>query len=183
VATGSGDSLGAAIKALVASVSYGRARTSYTAKTIPAQLRALTGTVAGRAAADRAGLAPSRRTLLGWLSEQQAPNAANRARIREAYASLQKGFNRAALQRDLRLSGVVATGPRDRRNRGADGHMPLLIDGSAGNWDRIEQLWNWDAVPSDFEDAFIYDVIREDDALGEGSDGWDFPGSSYSVST
>jgi hypothetical protein len=57
---------------------------------------------------------------------------------------------------------------------------PLRVDGSRGNWDTIEELWLVGALTDDeFEDHFIDDVIVED--IGEGTDGWQFPGAAYSV--
>lgn len=61
---------------------------SYRARGWHAQLRELTESARGSAAADRAGLSPTARTMLGWLSETQTPNRTNRARIEEAYNAL-----------------------------------------------------------------------------------------------
>ncbi|CAL9328416.1 hypothetical protein [Streptomyces sp. enrichment culture] len=77
------------------------------------------------------------------------------------------------------ISGVVRTGD-DERTRGTVDAAPLRIDGCRGNWDAIEELWLAGELTDDeFEDHFIDDVIVED--IGEGTDGWDFPGASYSV--
>ncbi|MER5698818.1 hypothetical protein ABT255_32440 [Streptomyces mirabilis] len=47
-------------------------------------------------------------------------------------------------------------------------------------WSDIETLWMaGDLRDDDFEDRFIEDVIVAD--IGEGPDGWEFSGSSYSV--
>ncbi|MFJ3339161.1 hypothetical protein [Streptomyces sp. NPDC086766] len=78
------------------------------------------------------------------------------------------------------ISGVVKTGD-DERTRGTVDAAPLRIDGSRGNWDEIEELWLVGELTDDeFEDHFIDDVIVED--IGEGTDGWEFPGASYSGS-
>ncbi|MFD7137210.1 hypothetical protein ACFV9Y_38390, partial [Streptomyces sp. NPDC059894] len=78
-----------------------------------------------------------------------------------------------------RVSGVVKTGD-DVRTRGTPDANPLRIDGSRGNWDQIEELWLAGELTDDeFEDHFIDDVIVED--IGEGTDGWEFPGASYAV--
>jgi hypothetical protein len=61
---------------------------SYTAKGWHAQLRALMGVSRGSELADRAGLNPTTKTVLAWLSESRAPSAANQARIAEAYSGL-----------------------------------------------------------------------------------------------
>jgi hypothetical protein len=61
---------------------------SYTAKGWHAQLRALVSVNRGSELADRAGLNPTAKTVMAWLSESRAPSAANRARISEAYSGL-----------------------------------------------------------------------------------------------
>lgn len=61
---------------------------SLTATGWHAQLRAITGTAAGYAAADRAGLGPTNRTLMKWLAEDRTPSKANRERISQAYESM-----------------------------------------------------------------------------------------------
>lgn len=58
---------------------------SYGAKGWHAQLAQLTDTAAGRSAADVAGLAPSRTTLLRWLGGTQSPNRQNQEAISRAY--------------------------------------------------------------------------------------------------
>ncbi|MGW0316549.1 hypothetical protein [Streptomyces flavidovirens] len=73
------------------------------------------------------------------------------------------------------ISGVVRTGD-DERHRGRPEAAPLRIDGRRGHWDEIEELWLAGELTDDeFEDHFVDDVIVED--IGEGTDGWDFPGS------
>ncbi|MEU9368318.1 hypothetical protein AB0D71_27310 [Streptomyces avermitilis] len=77
------------------------------------------------------------------------------------------------------ISGTVKTGD-DERERGTREAAPLRIDGRRGNGDEIEELWAVGELTDDeFEDHFIDDGIVED--IGEGTDGWDFPESSYSV--
>jgi hypothetical protein len=66
---------------------YGR---SYDAKGWHAQLTQLTGTARGRAAADTAGLSPSRTTFMRWLSGTQAPNRRNREAIERAYGDVRR---------------------------------------------------------------------------------------------
>ncbi|WP_328826005.1 hypothetical protein OHT77_01205 [Streptomyces sp. NBC_00252] len=57
---------------------------------------------------------------------------------------------------------------------------PLRIDGTRGNWEEIEELWlAGDLTDDEFEDHFVDDVIVVD--IGEGTDGWEFPGASYTV--
>jgi hypothetical protein len=69
-------------------VDKARPAASYQAKGWQAQLRALTGHKYGSAAADRAGLSPSKGTLLSWLSETREPSKANQDRIAGAYEAL-----------------------------------------------------------------------------------------------
>jgi len=77
-------------RARAASRRAGEARpaTSYQAKSWHAQLRTLTASARGSAAADRAGLNPSARTLTEWLGETRPPSKANQEKIAEAYRSL-----------------------------------------------------------------------------------------------
>ncbi|MFJ5310041.1 hypothetical protein [Streptomyces sp. NPDC088350] len=57
---------------------------------------------------------------------------------------------------------------------------PLRIDGSRGDWDAIEELRiAGELSDTGFEDHFVDDVIVQD--IGEGTGGWTFDGSSYSV--
>lgn len=63
---------------------------SYRAKGWHAQLRALTATQRGQHAAMLAGLAPTRRTLTNWLTEDTAPRKRDRERIARAYESLRE---------------------------------------------------------------------------------------------
>lgn len=87
---------------------------SYRAKGWHAQLAALTGTPRGSEAADRAGLAPSRRTLLGWLTGS-TPSRANQERIAQAYSELrndrvsraQANYDRARHELAEKLTGVL----------------------------------------------------------------------------
>jgi hypothetical protein len=164
----------------------GRVRKSYTAKGWSAQLRELTSTAPGRAAADQAGLSVTARTLLAWLSEERTPTKANRAKIADAYQSMRGGFNRPAVMTDIHLTGQVtfySPSEKDRRMRGVGGSAPLLIDGKHGNWDRTEDWWNRNVLFNDVaETFFIEDVIEPD--IGEVSDGaWGaaFDGSWYEV--
>lgn len=61
---------------------------SYRAVGWHAQLRELTGTKSGQAAAARAGLAPTPRTLLNWLSQATTPKPENLAKIHRAYDNM-----------------------------------------------------------------------------------------------
>jgi hypothetical protein len=183
VATGRGKSLGAALVNLYDQVA-GNRRTSYTAKGWHAQVRALTNTAAGRVAADAAGLSPSARTLMGWLSQSQTPNAANRSAIGAAYRSLQGGFDRKAVEKPIEIKGRVTFSARDSRVRGENGINPLRVDGAGGDWSEVEKLWN--AAVRDHGqhlDAFVDGVVEPD--IGEVSEGsWSeaFDGDWYEVS-
>jgi hypothetical protein len=66
-----------------------------------AKLSKLTETSKGRAAMESAGISVSRRTLLGWLSESQAPNKANQARLNEAYLSTKQDTIKTMTAREL----------------------------------------------------------------------------------
>ncbi|MFF8931490.1 hypothetical protein ACF1AO_29960 [Streptomyces longwoodensis] len=67
----------------------------------------------------------------------------------------------------------------DERERGKRRATPLRVDGSRGSWDEIEELWlAGELTDEDFEDHFIDDVIVAE--IGEGTDGWEFPGVVHS---
>lgn len=83
-----------------------RAERAFGAQHWHAKLNRLGETRAGRAAADRAGLAPTPRTYARWVASTQTPNSANRARIDTAYASL----------RDERIERERAAGDQSRRS-------------------------------------------------------------------
>lgn len=87
-----------------------------------AQLRELTRTKAGYAAADGAGLNVSRRTLTRWLAETQAPSKANQDRIAAAYRELARGpVERARSTAAARSSAVADALTRAvKRTYGAD---------------------------------------------------------------
>lgn len=95
-----------------------RPAASYTAKGWHAQLRALTGTARGSAAADRAGLSPTPRTVLGWLSETREPSPANRAKIAEAYGALRNwnvdAATRSAAEANHKVAEELSKAMRDR---------------------------------------------------------------------
>ncbi|MFE5842112.1 hypothetical protein ACFQ7N_10740 [Streptomyces niveus] len=183
--TGSGSSLGAALNDLLrAQVTPRHRLSSYNAQHWHAQLRQLTGTHRGYQALDDAGLHVSTKTLINWLSDPEY-------NIRRGYRDLiHTAYENVAVapaepipdhirQGQYEISGDVKTGD-DLRTRGTWKTAPLRIDGSQGNWDEIEALWLAGELTDDkFEDHFIDDVIVED--IGEGTDGWDFPGSAYSV--
>ena len=186
--TGRGKTLGAAVVDLYRQVSGDRPRRSYTATGWHAQLRALTETRAGLAAAAKVDLSPSRRTLLAWLAERQAPSVANRVKITQAYQMLRVGFNRSAVARDIKITGQVTfvnpNGRRDRRFRGRGGTAPLLVNGRDGDWGRsIEPAWNSGERDTRIhETLFILDVIVPDiGEVSEGSWGSAFDGSWYEV--
>jgi hypothetical protein len=84
-----------------AQADYGRA---YSAKGWHAQLSKLTASPRGNAAADRAGLSPSRTTLRRWLSESQTPSRRNREAIERAYGDLRS--QAASGQRSRAVAGA-----------------------------------------------------------------------------
>ncbi|MET7852328.1 hypothetical protein ABZT48_29705 [Streptomyces avermitilis] len=183
--TGHGGSLGAALNNLLRSQVTPRHRLStYNAKHWHAQLSQLTGTHRGYQALEEAGLDVTAKTLLNWLSDPEY-------NVRRSYRDLiHTAYENVAIvpadpipdhvkNGQYEISGWVTTGT-DRRERGTRDAAPLRIDGTRGDWDAIEELWAAGELPDDeFEDHFIDDVIVQD--IGEGTDGWEFDGGSYSV--
>ena len=182
MARGEGGSLGRALINALADAAGGTVgvRKSYTAKGWHAQISKLTSSPRGYLAAERAGLSVNQRTLMDWLAERREPTAANQRRIAEAYGIMAGRWPDGHERQDIEISGTVKIGD-DERSRGSAGHAPLLIDGRAGNWDRMKRAWNagGDLDEQDFEDWFVEDVIEED--LGESSEAFQFPGGSYTV--
>ncbi|MEU3620681.1 hypothetical protein ABZ725_51880 [Streptomyces sp. NPDC006872] len=183
--TGHGGSLGGALNDLLRSQVTPRHRlSSYNARHWHAQLSQLTATHRGYQALEDAGLHVTTKTLVNWLSDPEYNiRRGHRDLIHTAYE------NTAIVPADpipdhvkdgqFEISGLVKTGD-DERERGTRRAAPLRIDGSRGDWDEIEALWMaGELTDHDFEDHFIDDVIVAD--IGEGTDGWDFPGSSYAV--
>lgn len=160
----------------------GRPRyTTYTAKGWHAQISKLTEQQRGYDAMARAGLDVTPRTLLGWLSESQAPSAANRTRIQTAYGLMAGGWNSSSEKRMYVIHGQVKMGS-DTRNRGSGKVAPFRVNGAATNvrWGRIEAEWNAGTMdPERAEELFVEDVIAND--IGEGSDPWEFPGLDYTI--
>jgi hypothetical protein len=182
--TGSGGTFGAALVDYARQLGYtGRGEMStYRAKGWHAQLSKLTSSDRGSRAADAVGLDVSPTTLRRWLSETQAPSKANRELIERAYRAMAGTFPRAALQgHRFEITGRVTMG-RDSRVRGQDGHAPLRVEGSSGDWSRIEEAWEDGELDDElFEEYFIEDVIYED--IGEGAGYMEFNGGTgYSVS-
>ncbi|MFF1717402.1 hypothetical protein [Streptomyces sp. NPDC058268] len=184
---GTGPTLGAALNNLLATFGTqpkGR-RTSYQAKTWHAQLVHLTQTHRGYAALEEAGLHITPTTLIKWLADDEY-------NVRRTYRDiLTRAYEAAATippdpipqafkDHQFEIRGVVKTGA-DERNRGAHGSAPLRIDGRNGHWTSIESKWReGELSDAEFEDDFIDFVICDD--IGEGTDGWDFPGGTYTVS-
>ncbi|GHC90102.1 hypothetical protein [Streptomyces flavofungini] len=183
--TGHGTSLGGSLGDLLRAQVTPRHRLStYNARHWHAQLRQLTGTHRGYQALHDAGLHVTTQTLINWLSDPEY-------NIRRGYRDLiHTAYENIALvpadpipdhvrNGQFEISGTVKTG-QDERERGTRRAAPLRIDGRRGDWSAIEELWAAGELTDDaFEDHFIDDVIVAD--IGEGTDGWDFPGSSYSV--
>ncbi|MFF5365406.1 hypothetical protein ACFY4I_39475 [Streptomyces scabiei] len=183
--TGRGDSLGAALNNLLHSQATPRHRlSSYNAKHWHAQLSQLTATHRGQQALADAGLHVTTKTLVNWLSDAEY-------NVRRSYQDIiHTAYENVAIvpadsipdhikDGQFEISGVVKTGD-DERTRGTVDAAPLRIDGTRGNWEAIEELWLADELTDDeFEDHFIDDVIVED--IGEGTDGWEFPGAVYAV--
>lgn len=154
-------------------------RSSYTAKGWHAQISKLTSSDRGYLAAEKAGLSVTARTLRGWLAEETEPNAENRRKIAEAYGIMRGRWPEEVERRQITIRGAVKIG-NDRRDRGTNGTSGLVIDGSAGNWGELQRMWEeGDVAAQDFADQFVEDVLEAD--LGESSEPWEFPGTSYTV--
>jgi hypothetical protein len=187
---GRGGTLGAAFRNAISRVSR-PPRVSYTAKSSRAQWRHLSRTKAGRQALEAAGVSPSPQTLRRWAAGTQQPGKANASKITAAYRTMRLGEIPPALKRgDMKITGRVGTG-NDIRERGTHPHSALLIDLGHGDWDRIDAAWALEGFGSFFDDEddsdgggeFLEDLISEDlisEDIG-GSDGWYFPGGSYTV--
>ncbi|MGW7362428.1 hypothetical protein ACWGI8_03135 [Streptomyces sp. NPDC054841] len=186
-----GDSLGAALNELLREhgVQPLRRLSTYHAKHWHAQLSQLTHTRRGYEALERAGLSVRPETLIKWLSDPEYNvRRSYRAVIHAAYESaavvpadpIPQSFKDAPLE----ITGLVKTGDDERFRGGLSdtGRItaPLRIDGRNGNWVEIERKWAAGELDDEsFEEDFIEYVIIED--IGEGTDGWDFPGISYTV--
>lgn len=175
--TGRGDSLGAALRSLIAA--HGGQKATYTAKGWHAQLRALGDTQAGRDAADRAGLAPTSRTYLRWLAEEQTPSPANRAKIQQAYARAGRHPLPETMKVNINIRGKVGFGD-DVRDRGANSTQDLLIgDHYGADWDDFAEAWEEGLDDERLEAAFIEHCVVPD---LDTSDDVSFPGGAYTVS-
>lgn len=181
MATGRGNSLGAALLDLAAELGGAPRKSSYTAKGWHAQISRLTATQAGYKAADRAGLDVTERTLRDWLAERREPSAANRALIEKAYTLAGAGNWPDWEHKTFRITGIVAQG-NDVRERGAHGNAPLIIDGTNADratWDAFRYEWeSGGGMSEDDVEAYFSMVIQDD--IG-GSEPWEFPGSAYTV--
>lgn len=156
----------------------GGRKKSFTAKGWHAQISKLTEARGGDNAARAAGLDVSHRTLLAWLAETQEPTPANRARIARAYEFLAGGWDPAIEQHDHWITGSIVTGADDRTRT----LRVEAYENGPRSWARIrERYQSGDLTPDEAEELFIEDVIMDNDVLGNVSEGWEFPGSSYSV--
>ncbi|MFJ7969659.1 hypothetical protein [Streptomyces sp. NPDC096324] len=122
--------------------------------------------------------------MFKWLSDPEYNvRRSHRDLIRTAYENVAivpaDPISDTVTNGQFEISGIVKTG-NDERERGTRRAAPLRVDGSRGDWSDIETLWlAGDLRDDDFEDRFIDDIIVSD--IGEGTDGWEFSGSSYSV--
>lgn len=173
--SGHGDSLGRALVNALAEAAGGTVgvRKSYTAKGWHAQISKLTSSPRGYLAAEKAGLSVNHRTLVDWLAERREPSAANQRKIATAYAMMAGRWPEEVEGREFSIRGLIKTG-EDERTR------TLSVDSGPAVWRRMKEAWEDGEVDDDdFEEWFIEDVIEMD--IGEGSDGWEFPGPSYTV--
>ncbi|WP_199546315.1 hypothetical protein [Streptomyces sp. N35] len=190
MAQGTGNSLGAALSALLHDHGgHMRRLSSYHAKHWHAQLSQLTATKRGYEALERAGLSVTPATLMKWLSDAEYNVRRNYIDvIHAAYedtAMVPGPIPDSFKHGQFEITGVVKTGDDERFRGGpsASGRTtaPFRIDGRNGDWTVIERKWLAGTLEDeDFEEDFIDYVIVED--IGDGSDGeWEFPGSSYTV--
>lgn len=179
MATGSGNSIGAALLALAADMGGAPRKATYTAKGWHAQISRLTSTKAGYEAADAVGLDVTAKTLKGWLSETVEPNARNRELIAKAYARAAGQW--PGWERDtFRVYGDTMQGG-DRRTRGNGSNAPLRIDGPDARpsvWVEFQEDWESGAITEDDIGEHFAGIVQ--DAIG-GSEPWEFPGGSYTV--
>lgn len=123
---------------------------------------------------------PDRRREWRYVARQQGRGPSLGAALADLFGP-GSSFPQDVKTHQLAIHGQVTTGG-DTRVRGTGRSAPLLVDGSTGNWDRIERGWKGGGLSyEDLEDRFIEDVIYEDAALGEGSGGWAFDGTAYTV--
>lgn len=181
MATGSGNSLGAALLDLAAEMGGAPVKSTYTAKGWHAQISRLTATQAGYKAADRVGLTVTERTLKDWLAERREPSAANKALINRAYTLAGAGKWPEWERKEFRITGLVKQGD-DERERGSSGHSQFIVDGSnaySSTWLAFREDWESGGgmTEDDVEDHFSGIII---DDIG-GSVPWEFPGTSYTV--
>lgn len=95
---------------------------SYRAKRWDRQLDALLGNRRGEAAAERAGLSVTPRTLKAWLAGEREPNKANRQKIAEAYGHARNWPVESAREQAARANHDVAQALTDaiRERYGAE---------------------------------------------------------------
>lgn len=156
---------------------------SYTATGWHAQISKLTSSPRGYEAAAAVGLSASERTLRGWLAETREPTAANRAKIAEAYDRMaRRPWPREVESKTIEVSGIVAIGRKDKRDRGTDS-APFRVNGANagfGRWRDVQRRWEaGDIDPVWLADEWFADLIEDD--MGEFSDPPTFSGSTYTV--
>ena len=119
-----------------------------------------------------------KRTLEGWLDGTSHPNKANAEAINRAYKDMQRGGLPGWFKKgQMSISGQVGNG-NDVRDRGSHGHAPLRVELSGGNMSRVESGLDRDGTEEVDWDELAGDLVDED---LPSSGGWEFPGSSYSV--
>lgn len=84
------------------------AGSSFRAKGWEAQLKVLIEDKRGQGATDRAGLSPTRETLIKWLTGERSPNPPNERRIAAAYADIRDQVASAARTRAEHDTQAVA---------------------------------------------------------------------------
>jgi hypothetical protein len=179
VATGRGRSLGDALIGLFAQQGRpGGRRHTYDRQGWRAQFAQLSSTTTGYAAMERAGLSATTRTQRSWLSGDVAASPANQELISKAYQAMAGGWSSSWEAKDFKISGRLTQG-NDSRMRGFGRNAPLLINGSLGDWEPIEDAWNDGVDAETLEQLFIAHVVVPN--LGTGSYPWKFDGDRYEV--
>ncbi|MCF6524543.1 transcriptional regulator [Streptomyces sp. JJ36] len=165
--------LGAGIENMVTGI----ASPPDTERGVAARLRYLTGSAAGYAAMERAGISVTPRTLFAWLAEERLPNRANRARLDAAYWDLRRHNVAADLRRRLTARGGtrIEIDPVDQ-SRVAPRHRRDVrvrrLTVRPRHWDTAVDAWL--AEDEDTLDAIWDEVIRD---LGSEYDAYSYVSS------
>lgn len=126
---------------------------------LSARMKYLTGSTRGYKAMEQAGVNVKAKTLMAWLSGDQEPSKANRAKLDRAYRSLRRQNVAKAMKQRLNAGGgtrvevhpVNQAGAVPARRRNLH-HRRITIR----NWDPIIDAWQRDdmvALQGEWESA------------------------------